>query len=187
LVGIEIGENTEKDFNPPSLHSKTSTQIWDELLTIFAPARNIYGIITDDSHGTPVTATAFFGLRWTEILVPENTSDSERINNVKESMRNGRSFCMLKANNNNAISEYNLSYPSVTNIVVNETDMTISIECTGNTKIEWVSRGQVIAGATNKKTLSPDEFNLEKYVRFKITGANGSLYSQPFLLVEKDK
>ena len=50
-------------------------------------------------------------------------------------------------------------------------------------KIEWISCGKTVQ--TDETTLLLDKYKPEKYVRFVLTGANGKLFSQPFLFIEK--
>jgi len=176
LIGLEIGNKAGGEPGSGSILRKYDWEIWDAILTTLAPGRNIFGFATDDSHRLNISATSFFGLRWTELLVPENT-----IPNVKEAMRNGRSFFVHNTTNSSELYVYNLEFPSVKNIIVDKDKMTITVNATGYTKIEWISGGKTVL--TNQTTLSPDDLDMEKYVRFVLTGANGTLYSQPFLLV----
>ena len=169
LIGIENGSIRDRE-------------IWDATLTTLAPGRNVFGFATDDAHSLTPTGTSFFGFRWTEILAPANT-----VADVKESMRKGRSFAVhnnvatpvTPAPASPAVSQYGVS-PKVKNIVVNLDDMTIAVEAENYSKIEWFSCGKSVS--VNKTTLKPDELDLDKYVRFVLTGANWTLYSQPFLL-----
>lgn len=184
LIGLEVGTRKGGDAGSNSTLTKYDWEIWDACLTAVAPGRNIYGIATDDAHILTINNTNFFGLRWTEILVPENT-----IPNVKEAMRNGQMFFVHNLAHTTTVTPpvtvYDLPFPSVTNIVVNKENMTITVEAANYTKIEWISCGNTLV-TNNKTTLKPDEYNLEKYVRFVLTGANGRLYSQPFLLPETE-
>ena len=172
LIGIEAGGVDNQ--------GTRSREIWDACLTNLAPERNVFGFGTDDAHVFELTPTSFFGYRWTELLVSEFTID-----NVKEAMRNGQSFFVNNTTGSVNVDIYSRQFPKVTNIEVNPDNMSISVECTGETKIEWISCGKIINGATGKKTLFPDELELDKYVRFVLTGTNGTLYSQPFLLKKK--
>ena len=163
LIGIEARNETDR-------------KVWDGVLTALAPERNVFGFATDDAHYYVIDAYSRFGYYWTEILVSENT-----VSDVKESIRNGRSFLVENTTNANSADIYSRVFPSVSNIAVNQNDMSITVEATGYTKIEWISCGEIV-GAT--KTIKPFELDLDKYLRFELTGDNGVLYSQPFLLVK---
>jgi len=153
LVGMEV-------INANNRYPE-SEDLWDRLLTRVAPGRAIWGFANDDSHNA-----GQIGFSFNEFFVEENN-----IASVKHAIANGRSFFYHRK------SPYVM--PFVRNIVVDQQRLTITVYAENADLIQWISRGYVVS---EDSTVSISDLRLTRYVRFVITSAGGSLYSQPFLL-----
>ena len=153
LVGMEVINANDR--------YPESRDLWDRLLTRFAPARAIWGFANDDSH-----SASDIGFSFNEFLVEKNS-----IASIRYAIANGRSFFYSRKSNE--------AMPFVRNIVVNQEQLTIAVYAENSSQIQWISQGSVVS---EKPVISIIDSNLERYVRFVIKGAGGLLYSQPFLL-----
>jgi len=164
LIGLEV-------FNQANRHPE-DLQLWDDLLTIFAPHRPIWGLGNDDAHNS----TTHIGLSYNQLLVPSNT-----IQNVRNSITNAEFFFMtrsLEYRNPN----WTNPMPVVNSININRQNFTITVDAsigdTTDPEIRWISRyGNLVGtGATI------DFSELRGFVRFEIRAGGVGKFSQPFML-----
>ena len=149
MVGIEV---INKDDRYPF-----DRVMWDNVLTLTAPERQVFGFANDDAHRPSEIGTAF-----NELLVTTNSID-----NVKGAIQNGKSFLYKKIDAG--------ALPVVTSIVV--VNNTITVNAKNYAEIKWISCGDIVS---ESNTISVD--GLSKYVRFILKNNAGELLSQPFFI-----
>jgi len=145
------------------LKAGTDRALWDILLANLAPTgRNVLGTATSDSHNADSVDT-----RWIWALMPACT-----LENLRTCLEAGAFFSAVR-------SDAAAAQPMITEITVQ--DGTITITAENHETIQWISNGSVIAEGASL-SLPEAKAQLGAYVRAEVTGAGGTISTQPFLL-----
>ena len=150
--------------------------LWDNILKETMPkGRFVWGFSNDDTHSNSAT-----GHSYNMMLLPSNTAE-----NVRAAMENGAFYASAKVAKREGytvtdietISDYRP--PIITNITVDQTEDTITIEGNLYDTIEWIADGEVIATG-NTIDLNQYENKVNSYVRAQLKGREGISFTQPF-------
>ncbi len=168
-VGMEIINKLDGD-------SYSDRILWDNILKETMPkGRFVWGFSNDDTHSNSAT-----GHSYNMMLLPSNTAE-----NVRAAMENGAFYASAKVAKREGytvtdiatISDYRP--PIITNITVDQTEDTITIEGNLYDTIEWIADGEVIATG-NTIDLNKYEDKVNSYVRAQLKGREGISFTQPF-------
>ncbi len=168
-VGMEIINKLDGD-------SYSDRILWDNILKETMPkGRFVWGFSNDDTHSNSAT-----GHSYNMMLLPSNTAE-----NVRAAMENGAFYASAKVAKREGytvtdiatISDYRP--PIITNITVDQTEDTITIEGNLYDTIEWIADGEVIATG-NTIDLNQYEDKVNSYVRAQLKGREGISFTQPF-------
>ncbi len=168
-VGMEIINKLDGD-------SYSDRILWDNILKETMPkGRFVWGFSNDDTHSNSAT-----GHSYNMMLLPSNTAE-----NVRAAMKNGAFYASAKVAKREGytvtdiatISDYRP--PIITNITVDQTEDTITIEGNLYDTIEWIADGEVIATG-NTIDLNQYEDKVNSYVRAQLKGREGISFTQPF-------
>jgi hypothetical protein len=148
-VGMEIINKKDGD-------SYSDRILWDNILKQTMPDRPVWGFSNDDSHFTGAT-----GFSYNILLLPENTTE-----NVRYGMENGTFYAVAKVSKRELGSDFvaNGPTPVITNVAVDETADTITIEGDYYGTIEWIANGRIIATG-NTIYLASYSDQISSYVR----------------------
>lgn len=163
-VGMEIINKTDG-------YSYSDRILWDNILKQTMPDRPVWGFCNDDTHSTGSTGYSF-----NMMLMPENNLD-----NLRFAMENGTFYSVARVSRRE-LGEKFVGYgaqPVITNIVVDETQDTITVEAENYDRIEWIADGSIISRG-NTIDLNDYEDELGTYVRAQLIGAGGICFTQPF-------
>jgi len=179
-VGMEIMNKLDAD-------SRGDRILWDNLLKETMPAgRNVWGFSTDDAHSTYAS-----GFAYNMMLMPE-LSQAAALN----AMKTGTFYAVShvdRRENINVVSHWsgradqaswlNRTLPSVTNVTVSGT--TITITGANFTSVDWIADGVKIlssnvTGTSTSINLNNYSSSVNSYVRAQLKNANGIVYLQPF-------
>lgn len=181
-------------------------KLWDILLQRIVPhGRNVYSIATTDAHNLDIADSGY-----TTILMKDLTSAdlkdamakgqmfacSKYIGNTIEmeaykaiaSEINTPEAAQLVQMLDTALSTGEKFYagedaivPVVTDVVIDETNDTITLETENVTVIRWIADGKEIASGA---TIDLDDYSdkIGSYVRAEIVGVGGVMYTQAFTL-----
>ncbi len=191
--------------------------VYDEILKILAPKGiNVFGFCEDDAHeysdcdrnaqyflinndkDVKITSALFDASNnesgKTSDYKNNNSDPMDKVQNYyRDAMFYGEFYCSSKNSKNsyelgngfNAVG----SYPSVSNISVNQDKNQISITFKDATKARMVADGEVIETyrtSASEQTvvfdLNRNEDKINSYVRIYLTGNGGITYLQPFLV-----
>ena len=166
--------------------------VWDAVLTETMPYRPVWGFANDDSHGTGVSEVY---LNMEFMLLQEKT-----VEDFKDAMVNGNFFFGSYVSNHEEgmsggeaglVNEVQTKkdLPKFTNLIVDEENNTITIECeniadaemNGNMPIQWISCGKEVGTGATIDLTNPE---IDKYVRAVISGDGGQMYTQPIGIVK---
>ncbi|MCL2549964.1 MAG: hypothetical protein FWE78_03390, partial [Methanimicrococcus sp.] len=148
--------------------------------------RSVWGFSNDDTHSTNAT-----GYSWNVMLMPELNDKETRI-----AMENGAFYAVSRVSRLDGINRYypngtevigagdgttlylmNQSTPSISNIAVSES--TITITGANYTSIEWIADGKVIATGETIN-LNDHKTEINSYVRAQLKSGTGIAFTQPF-------
>ncbi len=153
--------------------------LWDELLQVLIPeGRNVWGFANNDAHNLNDIDTCFM-----DFVMPEFSQD-----NVRTAMENGAFFAVTRYEDGERIGDTG-AYPTVTCILVDEEEDTITIIGKDCDKINWVADGEIIQTTTKSRngvvssTIKLDEHSEEIscYVRAELEGTGGKTLTQAFV------
>ena len=181
-LGLEI-------INKIDGESKSDRILWDNVLQQTMPeGRSVWGFSNDDAHSLDA-----IGYSWNVMLMPALNTKETRI-----AMEDGAFYAVSRVARLDGINRYypdsnmrevagagdgstlyllSQSTPSISNIVVSES--TITITGADYDFVEWIADGKVIAtGATIDLNDHKDEIN--SYVRAQLKSDTGIAFTQPF-------
>ena len=168
-VGMEIINKLDGD-------SYSDRILWDNILEETMPeGRFVWGFSNDDTHSNAAT-----GHSYNMMLLPSNTPT-----NVRAAMESGAFYASAKVAKREGytITDYavinDYQPPVITNIAVDQTADTITIEGDRYHTIEWIADGEVIATG-NTIDLNDYEGKVHSYVRAQLKGNEGISFTQPF-------
>ncbi|WP_300410423.1 cell wall-binding repeat-containing protein [Lagierella sp.] len=164
LVGMEIINKKDGD-------SFSDRILWDNLLSVSMPNRPIWGFSNDDNHSMDAT-----GFSYNMLLMPENTPEETRY-----AMESGNFYAVAKVSRRELGRDFKAEgpTPTITNISVDQGNLSISIDAENTDKIQWIADGEVIAEG---KTLNINDHKgqIFNYVRANLIGKGGIAFTQPF-------
>ena len=167
-VGMEV-------YNEGDSVARYDRIIWDNILQYTIPrGRVVWAFANDDSH---VIDT--IGLTAEMMLMPENSNEA-----LRTAMENGTFFACSTISKVEMGDEFRGTgdYATVTNIVIDEAEDTISVDIESNTDytVEWIADGDIIAYGDS---IDLDSYSdvIRSYVRFQIKNEGGIVLSQPFV------
>ncbi len=166
-LGLEVLNSHDS----PTRHDRV---LWDGLLESVIPyGRNVFGFGNSDSHHMGEIDTSF-GI----FMMPENT-----VANVRTAMETGTFFaCGRRARpelGDSFVGEG--AYPVVTNIKVDNTRKTITLQGEDYDTIEWIAKGEIIATG-EAINLREHENEIGCYVRAQLKGPGGICFTQAFII-----
>lgn len=154
-------------------------QLWDNLLTEYAPDRLIWGFGTDDPHKEYDVGDRV-DIRWTTVLLdeaefnPSNQHDSRVA--AAAAFREGRTFCHQRASWDDDTEEP-APVPQVETIEIDAAAEEITIEASDYDTLEWISSAEVVS-TDRTISLTPDH---APYIRAHLwNDAGGETSTQPF-------
>ena len=187
MIGSSIGLNTKKyadlfmEFpscvgmeivNAKDGDSKSDRILWDNILKRTMPqGRYVWGFSSDDSHSNNE-----IGYSFNVFVLPENT-----LENFKSAMLSGSFYAvgrMLKLGFGASLVGTG-PVPVITGIEVDEETASITINAENCNKIEWISKGKVIARG-NTVSLMVLGNRVGPYIRANVVGPGGIAFTQPF-------
>ena len=162
LLGLEVAN---KRFRHPE-----DEDLWDYLLGIFMPFRNIWGFGASDLDAATDT-----GGSWNTLLM-DTFVPGEETSPVKEIIEKGRFFFST----NPVWGNTSFDAPVITSVIVTDEGAEISGE--NYDTVEWISMGDVVSTNT---TVSFE--GLDKYVRCRLTKTsnNAKTWTQPIGLYNR--
>jgi hypothetical protein len=161
LVGQEIYNQGDRYPN--------DRQLWDSILTVSMPGRNVWGFSNDDMHGESA-----LGFNWNMLILPGLTEEW-----VRTGMEEGRFYYVYAPSGHKGANP-----PQITSIFVNHKKSIITIEATGYDSIQWISEGKVVYRGNALKL--NDAIDVQGYVRAELFGADKSITgTQPFGLIKR--
>lgn len=161
LVGQEIYNQGDRYPN--------DRQLWDSILTISMPGRNVWGFSNDDMHGESA-----LGFNWNMLILPGLTEEW-----VRTGMEEGRFYYVYAPSGHKGANP-----PQITSIFINPKKSIITIDATGYDSIQWISEGKVVYRGNALKL--NDATDVQGYVRAELFGADKSITgTQPFGLIKR--
>ncbi|MBS4535256.1 PHP domain-containing protein [Clostridium sp. D2Q-14] len=181
-VGMEIINKIDNE-------SRSDRILWDNILKEMMPnGRFVWGFSNDDTHSINAT-----GYSWNIMLMPSLSQEATR-----KAMETGAFYAVSRVSRPDGINAtlpdgsstpgsgtsstlylLDQTTPSISNIVVNQKDNTITINGQDHDTIEWIADGVVIAtGAT--LDLNDYENEINSYVRAQLKSSTGIAFTQPF-------
>ena len=113
-----------------------------------------------------------------DFVLPDRTEQT-----VRRGMENGTFFSVGRR----AVYELGKDfvgegeYPTVTRIIVNENEQSISIEGKNYNRVQWISNGKIIAEGEKIDLIAASQ-NIGCYVRAQLLGKGGICLTQAFVL-----
>lgn len=163
-VGMEIINKKDGD-------SASDRILWDNVLTEMMPGDPVWGYSNDDAH-----SNSALGFSYNMHLMPELTEDAFR-----HSMETGAFYASAKVANRELGGDFVSEgmTPTISNIVVDDNEDTISITGVDTESVRWISEGQVIAEGAE---IDLDDYigKAGAYVRAELVGPGGITFTQPF-------
>jgi len=147
--------------------------LWDGLLESVIPTgRNVWGFSNSDSHNMGDIDTSF-----EVFMMPSNN-----VANVRTAMENGTFFACGRFARPELGDGFKGTgaYPTVTSISVDNSRNQITIQGADYDKIQWISKGEVIATG-NTIDLNAFEGQIGCYVRAQLEGPGGICMTQAFV------
>ena len=164
-VGMEI-------INKKDGESASDRILWDNILHRTMPeGRFVWGFSNDDTHYNSDT-----GFSFNVFVMPANTTE-----NFRSTMLNGNFYAVARVSKRELGSLFvgTGPYPEITNIVTNESALSITITAQHAEDIDWIADGVVIF--TGETILLEDHRDdISSYVRANIKGPGGIAFTQPF-------
>ena len=164
IYGIEV-------LNVGQFERNNSIELWDKLLTELLPERQVWGTSSDDAHSVRKA-----GYGWTIFLTNERTEAA-----VKDALMNGNSFFSTPKIVETVTA--NKVTPTITSIVHDKKQRTLTIAATDYKRIEWTSMGQVVATGETINYASVE--GVDKYIRATVYGLGGATFTQPWTVAIK--
>lgn len=168
-VGMEIINKLDGD-------SYSDRILWDNILQETMPeGRFVWGFSNDDTHSNEAT-----GHSYNMMLMPSNNPAE-----VRKAMENGTFYASahVAKREGYTITDHSIindwQPPVITNIEVDQTEDTITIEGELYHTIEWIADGEVIATG-NTIDLNDYEGKIHSYIRAQLKGDEGISFTQPF-------
>lgn len=159
VYGIEV-------LNVGQFERNNSIELWDSLLVELLPERQVWGTSSDDAHSVRKA-----GYGWTIFLTNERSEQA-----VKDALMNGNSF-FSTSKIVETVPESDVT-PTITSIVHDKKRRTLTISATDYDRVEWVSKGQVVAvGECIGYGAAED---IDKYIRATVYGPGGATFTQPW-------
>ena len=135
------------------------------------PGDPVWGYSNDDAH-----SNSALGFSYNMHLMPELTEDAFR-----HSMETGAFYASAKVANRELGGDFVSEgmTPTISNIVVDDNEDTISITGVDTESVRWISEGQVIADGAE---IDLDDYigKAGAYVRAELVGPGGITFTQPF-------
>ncbi len=142
--------------------------LWDSILTVTLPDRQVWGYSNDDMHVAP-----HIGRNWNMLMLPEPSHEQ-----VRHAMENGLSYFVYAPEGHQGPAA-----PAIDEIHVNRRRGTISITASETDRIIWISEGRIVHEGYS---ISLDEIHdLGKYVRAELLGAGSSITSTQAFVIHK--
>ncbi len=157
LVGLEVFNQGDRYPN--------DRKTWDAILTDLMPDRPVWGFSNDDLH-----SRAHLGRNWAVLLLPDR-SESQ----VRRAMERGLFYFVHAPQGHEGPPP-----PIIRRIVVDAARASITLAVSGEARVEWISRGEVIhRGATLNLAQLPA---VDGYVRAEVRAPEGGPVAgtQPF-------
>lgn len=167
LVGMEI-VNKVSDGD-----SYSDRILWDNVLAETLPERNVWGFSNDDAHSTEA-----LGYDYNMLLMP-GLSEQEVYDTMKSGAFYSTALVAKRELGSNFKGDRTQPAPSISNVTVDQSDDSITIEGANYNTIEWIADGKVIATGN---TLDLDDVSAEvdNYVRAQLIGDNGISFTNAF-------
>ena len=171
-LGIEV-------YNAFDRPTRTDRVLWDGLLkTIIPEGRNVWGFANNDAHTNEDVDTCFM-----DFILPEYSEA-----NMRTAMENGTFFAVSRYEWGDRIGTTK-EYPTVTSIVVDDVNDTITITGKNTDSIKWVADGVYIQEDTVSvngvcmSTIKLQNYtgDISCYVRAELNGAGGRTLTQAFV------
>ena len=171
-LGIEV-------YNAFDRPTRTDRVLWDGLLkTIIPEGRNVWGFANNDAHTNEDVDTCFM-----DFVLPEFSQA-----NVRTAMENGTFFAVSRYDWGDRIGT-TMEYPTVTGIVVDDENDTITITAKNTNAIKWVADGVYIQEDTVSSngvcvsTIKLQDYtaDISCYVRAELNGEGGRTLTQAFV------
>ena len=171
-VGIEI-------FNLRDTTDRADRILWDTILQYTIPqGKNVWGFANDDSH-----ALDDIDVTRDIMLMPELSNEA-----LRTAMENGTFFAVSRYEWGDRIGTTK-EYPTVTSIVVDDVNDTITITGKNTDSIKWVADGVYIQEDTVSvngvcmSTIKLQNYtgDISCYVRAELNGAGGRTLTQAFV------
>lgn len=179
-LGMEV-------FNETNNATPWDRNLWDNVLMETLPyGRMVWGYSNSDAHVLRNVDSSF-----SVFMMPENTMDE-----VIDTMHSGAFFAVTRKVHANQhlgptetldVIDQKLPYPMATNLVVEGTTITMSVE--NANRVQWIANGNVVAqdAVDGTGTVTVDLAELKGsedflYIRAEIFGEGGCAASQPFAI-----
>lgn len=160
VYGIEV-------LNVGQFERNNSIELWDKLLMELMPERQVWGTSSDDAHSVRKA-----GYGWTVFLTTERTEEA-----VKDALMNGNSFFSTPKIVDTVVPKLKVT-PTITSIVHDKKQRTLTISATDYERVEWTSMGQVVATGETISYASVE--GVDKYLRATVYGLGGATFTQPW-------
>ncbi|WP_434296041.1 PHP domain-containing protein [Clostridium sporogenes] len=165
LLGLEVINRNDR--------YPSDRKLWDSVLTKIIDKRNVWGFANDDSHRREHIDTSY-----NVALIEGNYSD----NKFKKALKNGQFYFVSKiCEENNRQSKESVKPPSISNINVDNKELSIAIQGKNIDNIQWIGENGVELATGNKFIVT--ECKRTSYVRAVIKGDGGVAFTQPFRII----
>jgi len=164
-AGMEI-------INKKDGESASDRILWDNILSRTVPkGRFVWGFSNDDTHQAIDT-----GFSFNVFIMKENTAG-----NFRTAMQTGNFYAVARISKRELSENFPFEgpVPVITGIVTDNKAASITINAENFYKIDWISKGKVIASGNIIK-LNKYKNKAGPYVRANITGPGGIVFVQPF-------
>ncbi|WP_331232710.1 hypothetical protein [Natronorarus salvus] len=169
LIGFAAWNKDAGHFNAQGHHRYDDVESWDALLSHFMPERPIWAFSHDDPHG--FERGHDLDVRYNTVAVEEMTTEA-----VRTAYEDGQLFAHSRehwADDTEAPPEM----PTVNEIVVDESEPSITIDASGYESVRWICQGWVV-GESETLVLTDE---MDKYVRAELlTNPDAHTLTQPF-------
>ncbi len=171
-LGIEV-------YNAFDRPTRSDRVLWDELLKVIIPeGRNVWGFANNDAHTYEDVDTCFM-----DFILPEYSEA-----NVRTAMENGTFFAVSRYEWGDRIGT-TPEYPTVTSIIVDDENDTITITGKNTDSIKWIADGITIqTDSVSANGLCVSTIKLQNhsediscYVRAELNGDGGTTLTQAFV------
>ena len=184
--------------------------LWDNILAQTMPYnRPVWGFANDDAHSLEEIGFAFnvllidredfltFGLNGLDATTEEELREQSASNPVRDAMVSGAFYAVSRIdraeninssavqNRDDLLALLSQTTPSISNIVVDEQEATITISGADYDEIEWVADGIVISTG-NVLDVPANTAHINSYVRAQLRSSAGIAFTQPFGIVRTD-